>query len=80
VSKALYLVENRIQQSLVFFGFSTRKPRPTASRLSPVYLADFLIWQIFYYEVLLDFLASGFVHSVNNILSYLNVTNLPIMN
>ncbi len=35
-------------------------------------MADFL------HEVLLDFLAYGFAHSVNNILSYLNITNLPI--
>ncbi len=35
------------------------------------------IWQIFYNEILLDFLAYGLEHSVKNILSYLNITNLP---
>jgi hypothetical protein len=29
--------------------------------------------------VLPDFLAYGFAHSVNNILSYLNIRNLPIL-
>ncbi len=45
-----------------------RKPRPTASRLRPVYLADFLpekVWRTFYNEVLPDFLAYGFAHSIN---------------
>jgi hypothetical protein len=32
----------------------------------------------FLHGVLLDFLAYGFAHSVNNILSYLNITNLPV--
>ncbi len=44
-----------------------RKPRPTASRLRPDYLADFLpkkIWQSFFNEVLPDFLAYYFTHSV----------------
>jgi hypothetical protein len=43
-------------------------------------LVDFLarkIWQIFYLKLLLDFFAVGFAYSVNNILSYLNITNLP---
>jgi hypothetical protein len=43
------------------------KPRPTASRLRPVYLADFSpenIWRTFYNEVLPDFLAYGYAHSV----------------
>jgi hypothetical protein len=47
--------------------------RPTASRLSSVNLADFLARKDladFSHEVLLDFLVYGFVHSVNNILSY----------
>jgi hypothetical protein len=35
-------------------------------------LADFL------FEALLDFLANGFTHSVCNILSYFNITNLPM--
>ncbi len=35
------------------------------------------IWQIFYLKFLLDFLAVGFAYYVNNILSYLNITNLP---
>jgi hypothetical protein len=58
-----------------------RKPRPTASRLNPVDLADFLARKDladFLHEVLLDFLAYSFAHSVNNILSYLKKTNLPI--
>jgi hypothetical protein len=53
---------------------------PTAARLSSVSLADFFARQDFadfLIEALLDFLAVGFVHSVCNILSYLNVTNLP---
>jgi hypothetical protein len=53
----------------------------TVSRLSLVYLADFLARKDladFLHKVLLDFLAYGFAHSVNNILSYLNLTNLPI--
>jgi hypothetical protein len=57
-----------------------RKPRSAASRLSPVDLADFLARKDladFLHEVLLDFLAYSFAHSVNNILSYLNRTNLP---
>ncbi len=56
--------------------------RPTASRLSPVDLAVFLARKDladFVHEVLLDFLAYSFAHSVNNILSYLNKTNLPII-
>jgi hypothetical protein len=53
----------------------------TVSRLSLVYLADFLARKDladFLHEGLLDFLAYGFAHFVNNILSYLNITNLPI--
>jgi hypothetical protein len=46
------------------WGFSSfLKPRPTASRLRPDYLADFLpekIWRTFYNEVLPDFLAYYF--------------------
>jgi hypothetical protein len=58
-----------------------RAPRPTASRLSSVDLADFLARKDltdFLHEVLLDFLAYNFAHSVNNILSYLILTNLPL--
>jgi hypothetical protein len=57
-----------------------QKAGPTAARLSSGSLADFLarkIWQIFFLNLLLDFLAVGFAYSVNNILSYLNITNLP---
>ncbi len=53
---------------------------PTASRLSSVNLADFLARKDladFLLEALLDFLADGFAHSVCNISSYLNITNLP---
>jgi hypothetical protein len=56
-------------------------PRPTASRLRPDYLADFLpekIWRTFYNEVLPDFLAYYFPHSLQiNIFSYLIITNWP---
>jgi hypothetical protein len=44
-----------------------KKPRPIDSRLKPDYLADFLpekIWRTFYNEVLPDFLAYYFAHSV----------------
>ncbi len=56
--------------------------RPTASRLRPDYLADFLpekIWLTFYIEVLPDFLAYYFprFHVQKDILSYLNITNWP---
>jgi hypothetical protein len=47
----------------------------------PVDLADFLASKDladFLHEVLLDFLAYVFAHSVNNILSYFTITNLPI--
>jgi hypothetical protein len=58
--------------------------RPKASRLRPDYLADFLhekIWRTFYNEVLPDFLAYYFprFHVQKNILSYLNITNWPIV-
>ncbi len=64
------------------FGLSAfiQKEGPTAARLSSGSLADFLarkICQIFYLKLLLDFLAVGFAYSVNNILSYPNITNLP---
>jgi hypothetical protein len=68
VRKALFLAGIRIQ------------PRATASRLSPVDLADFLTRKDladFLHEVLLDFLTYSFAHSVNNILSYFNIANLP---
>jgi hypothetical protein len=60
-----------------------RKLRPTASRLGPDYLADFLpeqIWRTFYIVVLLDFLAYYFprFRVQKDILSYLNITNWPI--
>ncbi len=45
-------------------------------------MADFLARKDladFYMKFLLDFLAYGFAHSVNNILSYLNIRNLPIL-
>jgi hypothetical protein len=45
-------------------------------------LADLLARKDFadlLHEVLLDFLAYSFAHSVNNILPYLNTTNLPII-
>ncbi len=54
--------------------------KPTASRLSSVNLADFLAridLADFLHEVLLDFLAYSFAHSVNNILLYPNITILP---
>ncbi len=47
--------------------------RPAASRLCPVDLADFLVRKDladFLHEVLLDFLAYSFAHSVNNIFMY----------
>ncbi len=37
------------------------------------------ILQIFLLEALLDFLAKGFAQSACNILSYLNIANLPIV-
>ncbi len=37
------------------------------------------IWQIFYDEALLDFLQDTLRHSINKFLSYLNITNLPIL-
>ncbi len=67
--KALYLDRMRIQ------------PRPTAARLSSGSLADFLARKYladFLLEALLDFLAVGFAYTVCNILSYHNITNLPI--
>ncbi len=36
------------------------------------------IWQIFCLKLLLDFLDVGFAYSVNNILSYPKITNLPM--
>jgi hypothetical protein len=68
VRKALFLAGNRIQ------------PRATASRLSPIDLADILTRKDladFFHEVLLDFLTYSFAHSVNNILWNLNIANLP---
>ena len=61
-------------------GEGVRKLRPTASRLRPDYLADFLpeqIWRTFYIVVLLDFLAYYFprFRVQKDILSYLNITN-----
>ncbi len=58
--------------------------RHTASRLRPDYLADFLhekIWRTFYSEVLPEFLAYYFprFYVQKNILSYLNITNWPIL-
>jgi hypothetical protein len=53
----------------------------TAARLSSVSLADFFAKKDladFLLEGLLDFPANGFAHSVCNILSYLNITNLPM--
>ncbi len=53
---------------------------PTAARLSSVSLAAFFVRQDLadcLLEALLDFLANGFAHSMCNILSYLNITNLP---
>jgi hypothetical protein len=63
-------------------GEGVRKLRPTASRLRPDYLADFLheqIWHTFYIVVLPDFLAYYFLrfHVQKDILSYLNITNWP---
>jgi hypothetical protein len=52
---------------------------PTATRLSFASLAGFFARRDladFLLDVLLDFLANGFAHSVCNILSYLNITNL----
>jgi hypothetical protein len=65
-------------------GEGVRKLRPTASRLRPDYLADFLhekIWRTFYIEVLPDFLAYYFprFHVQKDILSCLNITNWPIL-
>jgi hypothetical protein len=65
-------------------GEGVRKLRPTASRLRPDYLADFLpeqIWRTFYIVVLLDFLAYYFprFRVQKDILSYLNITNWPIL-
>ncbi len=55
-------------------------PRP--ARLSSVSLADFFARKDladFLLEALLDFLAIDLAHSVFNILSYLNIKNLPIL-
>jgi hypothetical protein len=76
VIAALYLTGNR--EDTTEFGV-----RPTASRLRPDYLADFLheqIWRTFYIVVLPDFLAYYFprFHVQKDILSYLNITNWPI--
>ena len=65
-------------------GEGVRKLRPTASRLGPDCLADFLpeqIWRTFYIVVLLDFLAYYFprFRVQKDILSYLNITNWPIL-
>jgi hypothetical protein len=65
-------------------GKGVRKLRPTASRLRPDYLADFLpeqIWRTFYIVILLDFLAYYFprFRVQEDILSYLNITNWPIL-
>jgi hypothetical protein len=54
---------NRIMQN-----YYEKRQRPTASRLSPVDLADFLARKDladFLHEVLLDFLAYSFAHSVS---------------
>ena len=54
----------------------------TAARLSSVSLADFVARKDladFLLDTLLDFLAVGFAYSVGNILSCLNITNLPII-
>ncbi len=87
---ALYLAGNR--KDTTEFGVLWRvctygipvhlfvsKPRPTASRLRPDYLADFLpeqIWRTFYIVVLLDFLAYYFprFRVQKDILSYLKGT------
>jgi|LakMenEpi03Aug12_release.lakeMendotaPanAssembly.Ray.scaffolds.fasta_scaffold282158_1 hypothetical protein len=79
-----------IQQSLVSFGFypciGTRltdlslllldwapaHSGSLADLLAKKDLADFCL------KLLQDFLAVGFAYSVNDILSYLNITNLPI--
>ncbi len=69
MKKAFYQDRMRIQ------------PRPTAARLSSGSLADFLARKDladFLLEALLDFLAVGFSYTVCNILSYHNITNLPI--
>jgi hypothetical protein len=60
------------------------KKRPTASRLGPDYLADFLpeqIWRTFYIVVLPDFLTYYFprFRVQKDILLYLNITNWPIL-
>jgi hypothetical protein len=65
-------------------GEGVRKLRPSASRLRSEYLADFLheqIWRTFYIVVLPDFLAYYFprFHVQKDILSYLNITNWPIL-
>ncbi len=72
--EALYLARIRIQQSLVSFG-------STVDRLSSVSLADLFARKDladFVLEALLDFLAICFEHSMCNILSYLNISNLTI--
>jgi hypothetical protein len=75
VREALYLARIRIQQSLVSFG-------STVDRLSSVSLADLFARKDladFLLEALLDFLAIVFEHFMCNILSYLNIKNLPII-
>ncbi len=55
------------------------QPRPTAARLSYVNLADFFARKSlagFLHEALLDFLAT--VSRILCVLSYLNITDLPI--
>ncbi len=63
-------------------GFSRRAKTHTRNRrvlLSPRSTALVRnIWQIFCFKLLLDFLAVGSAYSLNNILKYLKITNLPI--
>jgi hypothetical protein len=54
----------------------------TTSCASSANLADFFARKDlpdYLLEALPDFLSNGFAHSVCNILSYLNITNLPIL-
>jgi hypothetical protein len=84
IKQYIKLITFKVQMSPVCGGEGLRKLRPTASRLRPDYLADFLhekIWRTFYIEVLPDFLAYYFprFHVQKDNLLYLNITKWPIL-
>jgi hypothetical protein len=76
------VISTDILSGLIGFAYVHILNRPTASRLRPDYLADFLheqIWRTFYIVVLPDFLAYYFprFRVQKDILSYLNIINWP---